>query len=126
ARELGMHLMPMFGGNCANQWFPNFHAFGSESHMKTATRNRFHGNQPDWDMSRTHDTGWQAWLNPAAPAWQQELVSQITALVDNFGFDAVFLDTVEVWTNDPDFDIREGYQTLVSRLRENRPELLVS
>ena len=125
ARELGVQVMPMFGGNCANAWAPDFHTFGPSSYMKSPTRNVFHGNQPDWDTSRAHDTGWQAWLNPGAPAWQTELTRQILALVDRFGFDAVFLDTVEVWTNDPDFNLCEGYRQLVGRLRAGRPGLLV-
>ncbi|MGQ9848686.1 MAG: DUF6259 domain-containing protein [Aggregatilineaceae bacterium] len=126
ARALGVHVMPMFGGNCANAWSPNFHTFGPSSYMKSATRNVFHGNQPDWDTSRAHDTGWQAWLNPGAPAWQNELCRQIERLIDRYGFDAVFLDTVEVWTNDPDFNVREGYRALVERLRADRPDLLVT
>lgn len=126
ARTLGVHVMPMFGGNCANAWLPNFHRFGPSSYMKSATRNLFLGNQPDWNLSRAHDTGWQAWLNPGAPAWQHELSRQITQLVAQYGFDAVFLDTVEVWTNDPDFNIREGYRQLVDRLRADRPNLLVT
>jgi hypothetical protein len=126
ARALGVHVMPMFGGNCANAWAPNFHTFGPSSYMKSATRNVFHGNQPDWNTSRAHDTGWQAWLNPGAPAWQNELVRQITGLIDRYGFDAVFLDTVEVWINDPDFNLRQGYRQLVDRLRAGRPELLIA
>jgi hypothetical protein len=126
AKALGVHIMPMFGANCANAWSPNFHTFGPSSYVKSATRNVFLGNQPDWDLSRAHDTGWQAWLNPGAPAWQTELVRQIHALVDRFGFDSVFLDTVEVWTNDPDFNIREGYRRLVAALRKDHPELLVT
>jgi hypothetical protein len=126
AAERGVHVMPMFGGNCANSWSPNFHSFGPSSHMKTATRNQFNGNQPDWDMSRTHDTGWQAWLNPGAPAWQNELVNQINNLIKTYNFDGVFLDTVEVWTNDPDFNIREGYRAIVDKLRGERPNLLVT
>lgn len=126
ARALGVHVMPMFGGNCANAWFPNFHEFGPSSYMKSPTRNVFLGNQPDWDLARAHDTGWQAWLNPGAPAWQRELTRQIHTLADRYGFDAVFLDTVEVWANDPDFNLREGYRALVARLREGRPDLLVT
>jgi hypothetical protein len=126
ARELGVHLMPMFGANCANAWAGNFHRFGPGSYMKYPTRNVFHGNQPDWDLSRAHDTGWQAWLNPGAPAWQNELVRQITHLIEQFDFDAVFLDTVEVWVNDPDFNLREGYRDLVDRLRGGRPDLLIA
>lgn len=126
ARALGVHVMPMFGGNCANAWMPNFHTFGPSSYMKSATRNVFLGNQPDWNLSRAHDTGWQAWLNPGAPAWQYELTRQITALIDRYGFDAVFLDTVEVWANDPDFNLREGYRQLIDRLRAGRPDLLIT
>jgi hypothetical protein len=126
ARALGVHVMPMFGANCANAWAANFHTFGPSSYMKSATRNVFHGNQPDWDGSRAHDTGWQAWLNPGAPAWQTELTRQILGLVDRYHFDAIFLDTVEVWTNDPDFNLREGYRQLVTRLRDGRPDLLVT
>ncbi len=126
ARELGVHVMPMFGGNCANAWMPNFHTFGPSSYMKSATRNVFLGNQPDWNLNRAHDTGWQAWLNPGAPAWQYELTRQITGLIARYGFDAVFLDTVEVWTNDPDFNLREGYRQLVDRLRDGLPDLLVT
>lgn len=126
SRKLGVHVMPMFGGNCANAWSPNFHTFGPGSHMKSATRNVFHGNQPDWDLSRTQDTGWQAWLNPGAPAWQTELIRQITTLMDRYDFDAVFLDTVEVWTNDPDFNLLEGYRQLVNRIRTHRHDVLVT
>ncbi len=126
AKALGVHVMPMFGANCANAWGPGFHTFGPASYMKSATRNVFLGNQPDWDMSRAHDTGWQAWLNPGAPAWQNELCRQILALVDRYGFDAVFLDTVEVWRNDPDFSVREGLRQLNDRLRRDHPELLVT
>jgi hypothetical protein len=126
ARARGVHVMPMFGGNCANSWMPNFHTFGPSSYMKTATRNLFLGNQPDWNTARTNDTGWQAWLNPGAPAWQTELTRQILTLADRYGFDSAFLDTVEVWTNDPDFNIREGYIQLVQRLRDGRPDMLIA
>lgn len=126
ARALGVHVMPMFGANCVNAWATNFHSFGPSSYMKTATRNIFYGNQPDWNTSRTNDTGWQAWLHPGAPAWQTELTRQITRLMAQYDFDAVFLDTVEVWVNDPDYNLREGYQQLIARLRAARPDLLVT
>jgi hypothetical protein len=119
-------VMPMFGANCANAWQADFHLYGPPSHMKSATRNVFHGNQPDWDIARGNDTGWQAWLNPGAPAWQRELSRQILTLVERYQLDAVFLDTVEVWVNDPDHNIREGLAGLGSLLREDHPQLLLS
>ncbi len=126
ARAAQVHLMPMFGATCANAWASNFHEFGPASYMQSPTRNRFHGNQPDWDLSRAQDTGWQAWLNPGAPAWRRELSRQIFDVLDRYELDAVFLDCVEVWANDPEFNLLEGYRALTAGLREGRPELLVS
>ncbi|HTF35885.1 MAG TPA: hypothetical protein VK714_19550 [Myxococcota bacterium] len=94
--------------------------------MKSATGNRFHGNQPDWDYSRAHDTGWQAWLNPGHPGWRETLCEQIEALAAGFGFDGVFLDTVHVWINDPDCPVYDGVRALVQRLRERIPGVLLA
>lgn len=125
ARAVNVHLMPMFGATCANRWAGNFQQFGPPSYMKSPGRNRFHGNQPDWDLSRAQDTGWQAWLNPGAPAWRRELSRQIVDLVDRYHLDAVFLDCVEVWVNDPDYSMLDGYRALVASLREHHSDLLV-
>jgi hypothetical protein len=126
ARELGIHVMPMFGANCANAGLPRIAGLPESAHLKSATRNRFHGNQPDWDLSRSHDTGWQRWFNPGHPEWQDHLASQIEACSEQFGIDAVFLDTVHAWTNDPDHAVFDGLQTLTGRLRENIPQLLLA
>lgn len=126
ARRLGIHLMPMFGANCANLWLPRMAGLDPRAHMKSATRNRFHGNQPDWDLARAHDTGWQAWLNPGHPEWRERLASAIESLATRHGIDAVFLDTVHAWTNDPDHPVTEGLRALVARLRSNIPGLLLA
>jgi hypothetical protein len=76
--------MPMFGANCVNARLPRVRALDPRAVLKTATGNRFHGNTPDWDLSRAHDTGWQAWLNPGHPAWRDELAGQIEALSGRF------------------------------------------
>jgi hypothetical protein len=94
--------------------------------MKSPTYNTFWGNQPDWDTSRGHDTGWQAWLNLGAPAWRAELLRQITQIIDGYDLDAVFLDCAEVWINDPDYSVREGLYDLARDLRATRPNLLVT
>jgi hypothetical protein len=126
ARELGIHVMPMFGANCANARLPRIARLPESAHLKSATRNRFHGNQPDWDLSRSHDTGWQRWFNPGHPEWQNHLASQIEACSDRFGIDAVFLDTVHAWTNDPDHAVSDGLRALTGRLRNHIPELLLA
>jgi hypothetical protein len=126
ARALGIHVMPMFGANCANRALPAIAALPDAANLASATHNRFHGNQPDWDLSRAHDTGWQAWLNPGHPAWREHLATQIESVIDAFGVDAVFLDTVHAWTNDPHHPVTEGVRALVERLRAHRPELLLA
>jgi hypothetical protein len=124
ARALGAHVMPMFGANCVNAWLAK--PADPAAYLKSATGNRFHGNTPDWDLSRAHDTGWQAWLNPGHPGWRDELAGRIESLAARFGFDAVFLDTTEIWTNDPDHDVYDGYRALCARLRGAIPELLLA
>ncbi|HEX2485690.1 MAG TPA: hypothetical protein VHQ66_10335, partial [Myxococcota bacterium] len=124
ARELGVHVMPMFGGNCVNARLPRFAELDPRAYLKSATGNRFHGNQPDWDFSRAHDTGWQAWLNPGHPGFRADLAGQIEALAARFGFDGVFLDTIHVWLNDPDHSVYAGTRALVERLRAAIPGVL--
>jgi hypothetical protein len=126
ARARGIHVMPMFGANCVNALLPRFADLDPAAHLKSATGNRFHGNTPDWDLSRAHDTGWQAWLNPGHPGWRDDLAGQIETLASRFGFDAVFLDTSEVWINDRDHEVFVGYRALVDRLHARIPDLLLA
>ena len=94
--------------------------------MKSATGNRFHGNQPDWDFARAHDTGWQAWLNPGHPGFRDDLALQIESLAARFGFDGVFLDTIHIWQNDPDHAVYPGIVALAQRLRAAIPGVLLA
>lgn len=116
AHSRGIHLMPMFGGNCVNRTLPGVLQFGETAVLKTPYRNPHLGNCPDWNQDRSHDSGWQVWLNPGHPSWQRELCGQILSLRRRFGFDAVFLDTIHCYENDPDFSVLEGIQHIQSRL----------
>ncbi len=126
ARELDVKLMPMFGANCANTGLANFERWGAPSVLMSAGGLVFQGNKPDWDVSRAHDPGWQAWLNPGAPAWRNHLVEQVTRLVEKYGLPAVFFDTDHVWTNDPRHCVYEGLVALRDDLRARFPDLLVT
>jgi hypothetical protein len=84
------------------------------------------GNRPDWSTDRSYDPGWQIWLNPAAPAWQEKLIESLTGIIDGYGVDAVFLDTHDTWTNDPYYQVYEGWKVIKEELKSNRPELLVA
>ena len=126
ARDLGVRLMPMFGANCANRDLPGYERWGAPSEMRSASGLVFHGNRPDWDISRAHDPGWQAWLNPGAPSWRAHLVEQVSALVRDYDLPAAFFDTQEAWINDPNFDMYPGLVTLRDELKARFPDLLVA
>jgi hypothetical protein len=126
ARELGVKLMPMFGANCANAGLEGFEQWGAPSLLRSPGGLVFQGNRPDWDVSRSHDPGWQAWLNPGAPAWHHRLLDQISRLVKRYELPAVFLDTHHVWINDPAHAAYDGLLALRDSLKSRFPELLLA
>jgi hypothetical protein len=126
ARELGVRLMPMFGANCVNTGAEGFDTWGRPAIMRSASGMEFQGNRPDWDVSRAHDPGWQAWLNPGAPSWRERLVEQIAAVVGRYELPAVFLDTQHVWVNDPNYPVYDGLVALHDELKARFPELLIA
>lgn len=126
AQGEGFHLCPMFGVHCANEGTENFEQWGQTSHLQSAGGYRFQGNKPDWDVSRAHDPGWQAWLNVGAPGWRTRLVEEVSGVVDEYDLDAVFFDTLHIWKNDPNFPMDEGLLELERELHERFPDLLLT
>jgi hypothetical protein len=126
SRRLGVSLMPMFGANCANAGLPGFEHWGETSRLRSAGGLVQQGNRPDWDISRANDPGWQAWLNPGAPAWRERLLSQVCELVGEHQLPAVFFDTHHFWENDPEHPVYEGLVALRDGLKERFPDLLVA
>lgn len=125
ARALGIHVMPMFGINIVNRAIENFEQWGAPA-ISSQAGGLTGAGSVDWDGSRNYDLGWGALLNPGAPTWQNRLVTQITGLVEKYGFDGVFLDISACWQNDPRHNMYTGTFKLIERLRENHPELLVA
>ncbi len=126
ARGLGVHLMPMFGVNCANTGLPGYDTWGRPAEMRSPSGLAFQGNRPDWDVSRGRDPGWQAWLHPGAPSWRARLVEQVSALVAAHEIPAVFFDTTHVWQNDPQYDVYAGLVALRDELKARFPALLIA
>ena len=126
AHELGVRVCPMYGCNCANTGLENFEQWGANSHLTSAGGYIKQGNKPDWDVSRAHDGGWQAWLNPGAPGWGNRLYEESARIVEQFGVDSTFYDTAGSWLNDPNHPVYEGMMRLRDRLKERFPDLLVT
>ncbi|MCA1226079.1 MULTISPECIES: hypothetical protein [unclassified Saccharopolyspora] len=123
ARELGVRLMPMFGGHGANVTaYPDW----ERSVIRNDTgRYAELLNRPDWDGDRTGE-GDQVFLNPGEPRFRAHLVDSVSAVVREFGVDAAFFDTLGYWFNDPRYELVDGYRRLVAELRDRHPELLLA
>lgn len=126
AKKLGVKLQLMFGTNCVNTGFKNFEQWGKNARLRTAGGFIYQGNKPDWDTSRSHDHGWQAWLNPGSPTWRKRLKHQISKMIRKYGINSVFLDTQQVWANDPSHPIYEGLIQLRDELKSFHPDLLIA
>jgi hypothetical protein len=122
ARRLGVHLMPMFGANGANvNRYPDWEraAFRSPSNRYVKLVN-----VPDWDNDRLGEDE-QVFLNPGEPNFRRHLADQVSAVVDGFGVEGVFLDTSACWFNDPRHEVYDGYRLLLDELHRRHPGLLV-
>lgn len=125
AKELGVHLMPMFGLNIVGSNIDNYEEWGRPSEFRGASGMQY-GGSVDWDGSRHYDHGTNRNLNPAAPKWQNRLYEQITGLMDRYHFDAAFFDIAAVWMNDPNYNLYDGIRRLTARLRAHHPEMLLA
>lgn len=125
AKKIGVHVMLMFGINIVNKGTENYQQWGAPSEAISAGGFKQSGSV-DWDSSRHYDHGSGVGLNPAAPGWQNRLVTQITDLIDQYGFDGVFLDISALWFNDPNHYLYDGIVKLVNRIRKGRNNVLVA
>lgn len=124
AKELGFHIFPMLGANIVNTKTENFACFGDASRFVTAG-GVYPTNMVDWDNSRSYDHGWMAYLNPAAPAWQNKLIDEAARLYHKFGFSGIYLDISGMWFNDARYDVAEGTRMLVRGIKQRCGDCLV-
>lgn len=125
AKKMGVHVMPMFGINVVGSHFENYEEWGLPSEFRGSGGGQY-GGSVDWDGSRHYDHCSNRNLNPAAPRWQNRLYSQVTALMDEFGFDAAFFDIAAVWMNDPNHYLYDGVKQLMNRLKQHNPDMLLA
>lgn len=123
ARELGVHLMPMFGMHGANvNQYPDWERAAFRSPHNRLVRLV---NCPDWDTDRAGEDD-QVFLNPGEPRFRQHLLEQVSATVSAYAVDGVFLDTSACWFNDPRYNLYDGYRALLAELHQRHPRLLIA
>lgn len=126
AHELGYHLMPMFMINGANPKNEGFEEWGIPSMYHSSNGFKKGVGSCDWDTSRGYDLGCGVGLNPGAPLWQDHFVNEVIKQVDEFQFDAIFLDLAAIYENDPFYSTHEGVVNIIKRIHEKHPHLLIS
>lgn len=125
ARKLGVHVMPMFGINLVGSHFEGYEQWGAPSEFRGPAGSKY-GGSVDWDGSRHYDHNSNRNLNPAAPRWQNRLYSQVTTLMEKYGFDAAFFDISAVWMNDPNHYLYDGVKKLMNRFKQYNPDMLLA
>ncbi|ARJ07733.1 hypothetical protein GCM10010988_41650 [Cnuibacter physcomitrellae] len=124
ARDLGVHVMPMFGANVAARDVPGFERWAEPGLLRRPSGLTDAGSV-DWDASRHYDHS-GALINPAFAPWRAHLVGQIAALQHRFEFDATFLDITAMHANDPNGDTTTGLRALIDEIHSELPGHLVA
>jgi hypothetical protein len=121
-RQMGFHMMPMFGINSANERLPEFSKFAD---AKTAQidGDPFYLNWVDWDNDR-HMEGWMPYMNVGVDSWREWLASRIDDVLNRYPADTYFLDIAGGWENNTKADTHEGTQRLVADLARRHPGVL--
>jgi hypothetical protein len=123
ARALGFRVMPMFGAHGAN--LARYAGWRDAAFTNDTGRYLTLLNAPDWDGDRAGE-GDQIFLNPGEPGFGAHLTAELLRTVDEYGVDAVFLDTAGFWFDDPRHDQLAGYRRIVEDLHARHPGLLVA
>ena len=122
ARQLGFHMMPMFGTNAANRALPGWERYKSGAVAKL-DGDVYNLNWVDWNNDR-HQDGWLAYMNLADERWRAHLLGRIDHVIREYGVDAYFLDIVGGHVNATNGDMHEGTRRLVTDLRGRHPDVL--
>ena len=126
AHKLGFHLMPMFMANGANPKTPGFEIWGAPSFYYSSNGYPRGVGSCDWDTSRGYDLGCGIGMNPGSPLWQDHLVKEINRQVEEYSYDAIFLDLAAIYVNDPHYSTHEGMIQMINRLHKAHPHLLIA
>ncbi len=121
ARALGCRVMPMLGAHgCNIAQFPEW--------QKAVVQGRYGRiaqvlNMPDWDGDRAGE-GQMVMLNLGETGYRQHLVEETAGILNRFGLEAAFFDTLAWTPADARHSMWEGCRALMTELRGRFPHVL--
>jgi hypothetical protein len=119
AHSLGFHIAPMFGANSANKLWKEFAGVANAT-TEHVDGDAFDLNWVDWDNDRRNE-GWMPFMNLGVPSWRRCLGNRISAVIEQFGVDAYFLDIAGAWENNRKGDMYLGTLDLIADIRARHP-----
>jgi hypothetical protein len=119
AHSLGFHIAPMFGANSANKRWQGFGGV-ADATTERVDGDAFDLNWVDWDNDRRNE-GWMPFMNLGVPSWRRFLGKRISAVIEQFGVDAYFLDIAGAWENNRKGDMHLGTLELIADIRARHP-----
>lgn len=124
--KLGCKVMAMYGMNIANKNIPSVNKIYQECEFQSVSGAKFHHGSVDWEGAHHYDFNELVQLNIANKLWQDYLFDQIKNATDKFDFDGAFLDIAACYVNDKNHSLYEGVVKFCNRLRDIKPDFLVS
>lgn len=126
ARQSGFHVMPHLNAMAANMCHPLYLQHLKDYVLRDANGLPQYCRKIDWDHDGLGDAA-HAYISLVPPAMREILCDTIDRLVNDFSFDAIFLDeTCNVFYNDPAWDQVDGVRRLVRDIRTRHPSLLIA
>ena len=125
-KDLGCHVIAMYGMNITNKTLPNIARIVDKAEFESISGGKFHNGSVDWDGAHHYDFNELCNLNIANPLWADELFKQIKENTLKYDFDGAFLDIAACYVNDKNYSLYEGVVDFSNRLRTIKKDFLVA
>lgn len=123
AHELGIKIVPMLGANNANNEIMK--ELGMEDVvLKDAWGQEKWCDWVDWDYDLFVENNCML-ANIGHPKFQKYMVDKSNHLIENYGFDGLFLDITYWYENDPNYSPYEGLVEWAKQMKKLHPEILL-
>lgn len=124
AHSLGAKIIPMMDGpNLATDAYLREHDL-MDARLKDEWGDPLPQNWCDWDGDLNREkSGWI--VNYGHPGYRKKLVDISCGLIEEYGFDGIFLDGAIRWENSPDYSPYEGMVEWGKAVHERCPDALL-